>query len=447
MRLLLLAGAWLLLALAINIDSGFYSPRALALLVASYVVLIAGLLLPFEPTDAAPAGRLVAGARWAVETLRRQGRLLVAVGLGVALVSASVAVVAAALVEDNWAGRFSLLAAAGIALASLGRPRPGVAWWLAMFGFASAAFVVSIITHTPSDNDVWYSVTGGASTFTKGLDLYQRCWPGNTDPVTDCVYAYLPLTSILVAPGLWLAGDIRYAYIVAMAVASLSVTRIAPPRAGVLLGFLMAGCGYLLIQRAWTEPLLMAGAGAAVWAAVRGHRRWMVVAMAIVFGTKQHMVLLLPLTIVWRAMGLRRTVVAFAIAALLALPWFLAGPVAFIDDTLRFHVALEPRSDSLSLYVLATRGGLGELLQPVAALLIIVPTILAEAFAVWRLPRTTLGFTQGSSLVLFTFAFFNKQSFYNHYTLVLAFLLLAIALLLRADDDPEVAAPGSAAPA
>jgi hypothetical protein len=232
-----------------------------------------------------------------------------------------------------------------------------------------------------------------------------------------------------------------------MAVASLSVTRIAPPRAGVLLGFLMAGCGYLLIQRAWTEPLLMAGAAAAVWAAVRGHRRWMVVAMAIVFGTKQHMVLLLPLTIVWRAMGFRRTVVAFAIAALLALPWFLAGPVAFIDDTLRFHVALEPRSDSLSLYVLATRGGLGELLQPVAALLIIVPTILAEAFAVWRLPRTTLGFTQGSSLVLFTFAFFNKQSFYNHYTLVLAFLLLAIALLLRADDDTEVAAPGSAAPA
>ena len=450
-RVLLLAGAWALLALAINLDGGFYSPRALAVLVAAYVVLIAGIFGASWEDPGAPAGSLVHAALRAAQALRQAGRVFVGIGLGVALVAAigavSIAVSSisspgglAAATNANWVARLSLLAAGGVALASLGRSRPGIPWWTAMFGFVTAAFVVGIVTHTPSDNDVWWSVTGGSSTFTQGLDLYQRCWPGNTDPLTDCVYAYLPLTSVLVAPGLWLLGDIRYAYIIAMAVASLSVTRLAPPRVGVVLGLLMAASGFLLVERAWTEPLLMGGVAAAVWAAVRGRSRWMVLAMALVFGTKQHMVLLLPLTVAWRSMGPRRTLIAFAIAALLALPWFLAGPGAFIDDTLRFHVTLAARSDSLSIYVLATRGGLADVLQPLAPLLIIIPTALAEALAVWRLPRTTLGFTLGAALVLFTFAIVNKQSFYNHYALVLAFILLAIALLLRGDDEVDVTA-------
>ena len=123
---------------------------------------------------------------------------------------------------------------------------------------------------------------------------------GQYRPVTDCVYAYLPLTSVLVAPGLWLLGDIRYAYIIAMAVASLSVTRLSPQRVGVVLDSSMAASGFLLVERAWTEPLLMGGVAAAVWAAVHSRSRWMVLAI-LVFGTKQHMVLLLPLTVAWRS--------------------------------------------------------------------------------------------------------------------------------------------------
>jgi hypothetical protein len=444
-RLSLLAGAWVALALAINLDNGFYSPRALAAVVAAYVILIAGLLVPFDPSRESSAGRLVRATGRLVDALRRRQGVLVGLGLGLALLGGLAAVLAEVRGDDNWVARLSLVAAAGIAVAALGRSRPGPGWWLVMFAFVTVAYAITIVDHTPSDNDVWYSVTGGSATFTQGLDLYQRCWPGNTDPLTDCVYAYLPLTSVLVAPGLWVLGDIRYTYIVAMAVASLSISRIAPPRFGVLFGFVMAAAGFLLVQRAWTEVLLMAGVAAAVWAAVRHRSAWIVAAMAIVFGTKQHMVLLLPLTVAWRSMGLRRTVLAFGIAALLALPWFLADPSAFIDDTVRFHMGLAPRSDSLSLFVLATRGGFGAVLQPVAPLLIIIPTVLAEAVAVWRLPRTTLGFTLGGSLVLFTFALFNKQSFYNHYTLVLAFILVAIALLLRADDDDLVPAPPSAA--
>ena len=225
-----------------------------------------------------------------------------------------------------------------------------------------------------------------------------------------------------------------------MAVASLSVTRLAPPRVGVVLGLLMAASGFLLVERAWTEPLLMGGVAAAVWAAVRGRSRWMVLAMALVFGTKQHMVLLLPLTVAWRSMGPPADPDRLRDRG-------TAGIAVVPCRTRRLHRrhAPVPRHPgaaqlSLSIYVLATRGGFADVLQPLAPLLIIIPTALAEALAVWRLPRTTLGFTLGAALVLFTFAIVNKQSFYNHYALVLAFILLAIALLLRGDDEVDVTA-------
>ena len=139
-------------------------------------------------------------------------------------------------------------------------------------------------------------------------------------------------------------------------------------------------------------------------------------------------------------MGLRRTLIAFGIAALLALPWFLAAPGAFLDDTLRFHVTLAARSDSLSICVLATRGGLADVLQPLRRCWSSSRPRSPRRSLCGDSPRTTLGFTLGAALVLFTFAIVNKQSFYNHYALVLALILLAIALLLRGDDEVDVTA-------
>lgn len=76
-----------------------------------------------------------------------------------------------------------------------------------------------------------------------------------------------------------------------------------------------------------------------------------VAGFAFALACKQHVWLLLPLAAWWPAFGPRRSGLSVAVAGAVSLPWFLADPRAFLDDTLRFHFGLvDPRLDSLSLF-------------------------------------------------------------------------------------------------
>ena len=289
-RLALLTGAWVLLAVAINLYGGFYSPRALVALVASYVALIAAVVVPAaDPADDTAWGRFavvlrgrsrrsptgggpaVAGA-WCGG--HRGGRRPVAIGTMGLRPGTDLAEVMAGSRRAQRSCRD------GRGGGCRGRSRPGIGWWPRRSGSSPWP---SSSRSSPTRHP---TMTSGSPSrrlvhVHPGLDLYERCWPGNTDPLTDCVYAYLPLTSVLVAPGLWLLGDIRYAYILAMAIASLAVTRIAPPRIGVLFGFLMAASGFALVQRPDGAPASRGIAGACGGPARA--RPVLLLAMAVVF--------------------------------------------------------------------------------------------------------------------------------------------------------------------
>ena len=61
------------------------------------------------------------------------------------------------------------------------------------------------------------------------------------------------------------------------------------------------------VDQAWTEPLLLAGL---VWWAVlvrRDRAWWAVIPLALACASKQHLALLLPVLLVWRPFGWRRT--------------------------------------------------------------------------------------------------------------------------------------------
>jgi len=63
---------------------------------------------------------------------------------------------------------------------------------------------------------------------------------------------------------------------------------------------------------------------------------------------------------------------------------------------------------------------------------------LAASYAVVvrLLPRDAAGFAAGAALVLLATALTNKQSFFNHYTLVTGLLVLAAVLAVRREPAP-----------
>src|SRR4029078_8800519 len=110
-----------------------------------------------------------------------------------------------------------------------------------------------------------------------------------------------------------------------------------------------------------------------------------------------------PLALKWRKLGVRQTGLALVTAAIVCLPWIVSAPGAMWSDTIKFHVTLTPRPDSLSLYSL----GLAHGWTPPFFLVTLV-TAGALALAWWRLPDDTEGFLLGSAFVLFCFTVVNK---------------------------------------
>ncbi len=66
---------------------------------------------------------------------------------------------------------------------------------------------------------------------------------------------------------------------------------------------------------------------------------------------------------------------------------------------------------------------------------LLVLLVAAYALAMRRLPRTPSGLALGSALVMWTLDIANKQSFFNHYTLPLGLLVIAIAAADRAGPE------------
>ncbi|MDQ1699249.1 MAG: hypothetical protein QOG34_1112, partial [Frankiaceae bacterium] len=60
--------------------------------------------------------------------------------------------------------------------------------------------------------------------------------------------------------------------------------------------------------------------------------------------------------------------------------------------------------------------------------------LLAAYAGCLRAPRTAVGLALGSALVLWTVDATNKQSFFNHYTLPLGLLVLALTAASRRDE-------------
>ena len=325
------------------------------------------------------------------------------------------------------------VAAAAVAGAGLFVPSSWQrAVWAAVIALTVATGLVIIIGQPDPTVDVWLLLQQSSDGLRHGADMYRQHWVGSTG--LQAVYPYLPGTTVLLAPFKWLLGDVRFGLIAASLLGAWLVRRTAPEAPLTLAALILVVPHWsLLIDHSWTEPLLIAAFAGAILA-LRAERPGLaIIALAIGLACKQHMVLVLPLFAVWPSFGLRRTIAAAALAAAAVLPWIIAGPSDFWHDAVHANLALEVQTRALNLPSLFVRHGV-----TVGFWLVLVMLAAAYALAFARLPRTPSGLALGAALVMWTLDIANKQTYFNHYMLPLALLVIAIAAADR------YAAPSSA---
>ncbi|MHB8341131.1 MAG: hypothetical protein ACYDB7_08140 [Mycobacteriales bacterium] len=390
--------AWCAVALGIALHRGEYLPGTLAL--------------------------VVGGTLLTAVVLARPGGLPLPAGL---VAAAAVVLIAPLVFGPTGYSHGPFLAVsrvagglAGLAAAvTLRRPRA----MLPALALAAIAGIARVIATPQPDIDVHFLLQDSTIGLLHGRDMYQQCWPGSNG--LKCTYPYLPITSVLLLPARVLTGDVRYGEVAALVLAALWLRRLTAPSLALLPLLLIAfpQAPYSLLQ-AWTEPLLVACLAGMVLAVERGRTGLATLAFALALASKQHIALLVPLAALWPGFGWRRTLRAVALGVALVLPWILAGPRDFWHGAVTENLGYRVLPWALDIPALFDRHGI-----VLGFGVTIVAVGLAYALAVIRLPRTTAGFCAGGALVDWALDITNKQSFFNHYTLGMALLVMAVASL------------------
>jgi hypothetical protein len=298
--------------------------------------------------------------------------------------------------------------------------------------------------------DVWYTLQGAADALAQGDNPYTQVWVG--PPGIMQAFTYLPGMAVLLAPGRWLAGDVRWSLAVVTVAGALAVRALAGPGlrsgeppgpgagprsggyrpspgpAAALAALLLLLPGtQTQVEQAWTEPLLLAGLAGAGLALTRRRLMLAAVLLALSLASKQHVAMLLPVLAAWPRVGLRRVTVATGLAGVLILPFFVADPAAMWHDTVTLLVDFPPLKFADTLFIAALR----ELhwLPPfwlTGAL--VLGTVGSVSWVVHRRDPDLGEVLRWCALVLLIANLLNKQAFYNQYWLVLALVLAGWAV-------------------
>ena len=402
-----LLAAWTLIGLGISAHDGEWSAWGLGALLAAFALLVA----------VAVSGRPIAGLDG------RGGRLSLGLALGVSLLAAAVHP-AYRLMHVRGAGvvAIDVLAATTVAgaLATLWVRRGAWAWW-PVAALAAATGIVTIVGVPDPHIDVWYLLQQSSDGLRHGQDMYRQHWQHSHG--LQAIYPYLPWTTVLLAPFRWLATDVRAGLLLASLLTSWQLRRLAPMAPAALALLVVAHPHWaFLVDQSWTEPLLLALLTAAVLAVSRDRPGLAVLALAAALACKQHVVLLLPVFAAWPAFGLRRAAQSAALAFAAVLPWLVWSPHQFWHDAVKANLDLGVIPRALCVPSLLLRHDIA-----VGFWFTLAALALAYALALVRVPRTASGVALGSALVLLALDLANKQSFFNHYTLPLGLLVVALA--------------------
>jgi hypothetical protein len=426
---LLCALGAVVLALALQIGSGTYDERALALTLPGCALAIAAALSLRRGTPAEPA-------------LPAQAVL----GAGCAFGLACQFFASPAFYADPRAvqGGFRWFALAALVLlsaylcvhlrASLIRAR--FLLLLACF----AVMGVAIIRASPSPwVDVWVLQQGASEALQRGLDPYSGTYPNIYGHEAVRMYPpevlrggriaafpYPPLALLADLPGHLLLGDVRYSMLGLMLLAAWAMARAGQGASAELAALLVLyqPRSFFVLEQSWTEPLALACFALAVLALARGRALRAGVAIGLLAVASPWLAVPLAFALPdekrWKSIGL---------AAGVALAVLLPFAIWDLDGLIRGVALLQPfREDSLSLPALLAHlrpGYYGQL----AFLGLALGAMLLTACL--RRSTPLLQAVAAAAASWFVIVLFARQSFCNYYWLCVGLLCATVAVRSR----------------
>jgi 4-amino-4-deoxy-L-arabinose transferase-like glycosyltransferase len=243
-------------------------------------------------------------------------------------------------------------------------------------------------------------------------------------------FPYPPLSLYLSTLGYAVAGDYRYAQLIALAGAALLITFARRGSWSSLIAILLlfAPRSFFVLCRGWTEPFAVLCLALTIFCALR-YRKLLPIALGLLLASKQYLVLALPLVALlvdipdrWRN-SMKLALQAIGVAALVTAPLALLDPQAFWHSLVTVQALSPFREDALSYlvwYFHQTGIKAGVLPAFIAA-------VVAIALALWRAERSPAGFAASLALVCLLFISLNKQAFANYYSFVIGALWCAMA--------------------
>ncbi len=432
----LCALAALTLALALQIGSGLYDERALALTGLGGALAVAAALwlrrgAPAEPEF--PAQVVLGGG--------------CAFGLACHLLGSPVFYADPGALQ----GSFRWLALAALILlsaylcvhlrASLVKAR----FLLLLACFALMGITVLRASPRPWV-DVWVIQQGGAEALRHGVNPYSTTYPNIYGAMATKVlspqilsggriaaYPYPPLSALAELPAHLLLGDVRYAMLALMAAGAWMLARAGQGESGELaaLFVLFQPRSLLVLEQSWTEPLMLACfAGVMLCLALRKGPLLTGAALGLLAASKQTSpFLVVPLAFALPAAGRRKTLLAAAaVAAALLLPFALWDARGFFRGVVLMQFLQPFRDDSLSLPALIAHLRPGDY-----SALTLLGLLLSAALLAFNL-RPGMRVEQATSSAAaawFLTLFLNKQAFCNYYWLCVGLLCATVAARSR----------------
>jgi hypothetical protein len=435
-----LAAAALGLGIALQINDGFYEPRALQALSVALVFAIGGVLI--MPGDGLVRGRvalvhIALGAAIGVQLLmlyRATPGMYLEEGARLDLFAAGVAIEAAL-----------------VAVGTLGL-RWFTRWWFPAVLVVNIALGVWMLRASPHPKiDVVEVHNSAFQALARGRSPYRITFRNIYGPDTgfynpqavsgDRVligYPYPPLSLLIAAPGQVIFRDYRYAELAAFIGAAALIGY-----AGVSLGAKLAAVmllttprAFFVLEQGWTEPIGVLMLAAMTWAMIR-RPAWCPWVGGLLAVTKQYFGLAGPL--LWRFArsrpegAWRFLARAIAAGALVTLPFALRDVRAFVDTVILLQTKEPFRIDSLSFVSWAARAGWGQgsFLWAVGAGLVALTVVM------WRTPNNAAGFAGGLALSAFALFAMGSKAFCNYYFFVIGALCCTMAALIASAEEAK----------
>jgi hypothetical protein len=322
-----------------------------------------------------------------------------------------------------------------------------VLWPRARFGVAVALYacaggwLIAAASHQPLV-DVWEFQQHGCELLVSGRDPYTGQYKNWLGPSAHELYSprvfhdnmvqtcpYPPLSLLAVLPG-YLAGDIRWMLVAAIAATAVGMTATAwrlglppgHPAELAAVAFLCNPLNWRQVEMGWTDPLMACAATWTTWLLVRGPRWAIGPALGAVLSLKQVGVLWLVPAWATRRMGWQQVVAGVGFALMIALPFVLWNPSAFALGVVEFQLEAPFRPDALSVPAwIYERTGvqMSAAAGFVGAGIVSVLLLLASPLSLARMGL-------GAAALYLAFFVFNKQAFLNYYWLAGSFLPAAI---------------------